>query len=92
MAETIANPDIVEAFLDALIEKRDAEEFEALVGLGAPRRSGIVLLREIGDILDLRMCADYWKPNALQQFKAQQALVRLQAAHPDLWEEAVLTA
>lgn len=91
MTESIADPDIVEAFLDAIEQKHEAEEFERLMLAQEEPR---VNVRELTDIL-LTGCLQGWvgePPSALNVLKGNPALERLKLAYPDLWEAVTLDA
>jgi hypothetical protein len=85
------DPDLVAAFLEAIREKRDAEEFERLT-VGGPPERGRDWPAEIQCIADLLGAeALTWDdPSALEQLRGQRSLEQLQVRYLDVWERVAL--
>jgi hypothetical protein len=79
---------LIDAFVDAVREKRDADEFERLM-LGKPVK-GLDPTRVNLDLIDLMLHGLKDEPSALDDLKARRALERLQGRYPELWEQVVL--
>lgn len=81
------------AFLDAVLEKDDAAEFERLM-LGEEPGAGDSMKR-VRDMLDdmaVRFAIDpYDERSALVDLKGRLALERLQHRHPEVWDRVMLT-
>jgi hypothetical protein len=80
---------LIDAFMDAIREKLEVEEFERLM-LGG-RAGGVGLLRDDNDLFDLS--SRHWDDQsaALAELKTSRALERLQGRYPALWEQAVMS-
>jgi len=88
-SELTADADLVEAFLDAIGEARDAAEFERLT-LGGDDLSDDRDRYDHFEALVLKPTF-YREPSALEELKGRQALARLQQRHPEVWDEVALT-
>ena len=81
---------LIEAFMDAIREKRDAAEFERLM-LGK-REKGLGSLDDSLDLIHLiRWYGWEDERSALDELRARLALERLQGRYSDLWERVELT-
>lgn len=89
MPKLTADVALVEAFLDALREARDAAEFERLTLGGDDLSDDRDQIRDWFDALVLKPTF-YREPSALEELKGRQALARLQRRHPELWDEVAL--
>jgi hypothetical protein len=90
----MASEALIEAFMDALTEKLEAEEFERLT-IGPERTSDEVWgsITDYGDLTDLRMRDwDEAGSPALRHLQAGQALARLQARHSQVWQSVAMEA
>jgi hypothetical protein len=81
---------LIDAFMDVIDEKLDADEFEWLM-LGDPKkRKGLGSAHDHLDLLTLGM--RHWddESSALRDLKASRALERLQGRYPELWAQVVM--
>jgi hypothetical protein len=82
------DPDVIDAFMDAVGSRLEAREFDQL--MSGVRPKGLGDAADYLDLFDLR--ARDWDDEspALRELKADLALERLQARYGDLWELAVM--
>lgn len=86
------DPDLIWAFIGAIKEATDAEEFERLL-LGT-ERSFDECMRRIStgtSVLTLRLFLGDGEPTALEELRASKYLEELQADWPAQWEQAVMS-
>lgn len=84
---------VIDAFVDKIREKLDADEFEQLM-VGGKNPDVMGSVRDNLDLMDLRF--GWWDDNdgpppALKALKASRAMERLQGRYPEQWEQAVMS-